>query len=112
MTAALLEDAEVSDFACRIQLEHDPALEALFPLRSPARVVATTRRGRFASAITDPRGDPGTPLSTSDLEAKFLAATRYVLAPARQQTVLAGVARLREGELAPLRRALHAPLAT
>jgi len=110
MEDALLEDVEVIAFAKRIRMEHADDIEALFPARSPARATITTRRGMFTSGITDARGEAHTPLSWDDLEVKFLTATRNVMTAARQQEMLAGMRKLGEGCLAPLRASLRDPL--
>lgn len=53
-----------------------------------------------------PRGDPADALSWDELRGKFVTATRFALAPAHQQQLLAAVDRLREGDLGPLRIAI------
>jgi 2-methylcitrate dehydratase PrpD len=108
MAAAQLDDAGVSAFALRVTVQHDPQIEPLFPSRSPARVVVTLRDGsRLASDVTDPKGDPMTPLSWQELEGKFLMATAKALQPARQVQVLDAIRLLRDGDIAPLREALR-----
>jgi 2-methylcitrate dehydratase PrpD len=89
-----------------VSMHREPVIEPMFPKQSPARVVVHAGGQRFESPVTMPRGDPADPLSWDDLRAKFETATRRVLSPARQQSILAAVDRLREGDLAPLRAAL------
>lgn len=102
-----LNDAKVRDLAGRIVVTHDPAIEPLFPGRSPARVIVTLRGGqRLESPLTDPRGDPDRPLSTAQLERKLRIATRDTLSPIVQQALLDGVSALRAGERGPLLAAL------
>jgi 2-methylcitrate dehydratase PrpD len=103
---AVVGDEALARFAGRVSLHPDAAIEARFPAESPARVVVTTSAGRFESPVTTPRGDPGRPLSWSDLEEKLRVASRRVLAPAQQRAVIAAIGRLRDGELAPLRAAV------
>lgn len=108
MQAHRLDDLRVVELARRVAVHHDLQIEALFPARSPASVTVTLRDGeRLRSPVTDPRGDPATALSWQELEAKFLLATRPLLGPQRQDQLLQAVHRLRQGDLAPLRQALH-----
>jgi 2-methylcitrate dehydratase PrpD len=106
MDSAMLGVRELEAFAGRVSMHRDPAIEPLFPRQSPARVVVHAGGKRFESPVTMPRGDPADPLSWDELRAKFETATRRVLSPARQQSILAAVDRLREGDLGPLRAAL------
>jgi 2-methylcitrate dehydratase PrpD len=103
---AVVGDEELARFAARVTLHPDAAIEARFPAESPARVVVVTKQGRFESPVTTPRGDPDAPLSWGDLEEKLRTASRHVLPPAQQEAVIAGVGRLRAGDLAPLRAVL------
>ena len=108
MDVQLLNDNKVLAFARRVTLHHDTEIEQLFPARSPARVTVTLRGGvRLSSPVTDPRGDPSTPLSWEELQAKFLMATARALHPARQTEVLEAIRHLRDGDLAPLCVALR-----
>lgn len=110
MRPELLNDADVLAFAQRVMVSHDLDIEALFPARSPAQVNVKTARGVFRSQLTDPRGDPLTPLSWSELEAKFTTATRDALSVDRQELILSGVRRWHAGDLQNLRNAVRAPL--
>lgn len=106
---AHLDDADVNALATRVVVRLDPQIEPLFPARSPARVTVVLKDGRrFASPLTDPRGDPSTPLGWDQLCGKFRAASAHTLAPAQQEAVIDGVLRFREGDAGPLRRALAA----
>ena len=110
MRTARLADRDVHGLARRITVRHDPQLDALFPVRSPARIVVRLATGaQLESPLTDPRGDPGRPLSWAELEAKFLTATAASLPAASQRTMLVAIERLRGGDLQPLRAALRSP---
>lgn len=71
MSADLLGCPELAAFARKVRLHHDPALEAEFPARAGARLVAHTARGAFSKEVQHPRGDPANPLSTGELTNKF-----------------------------------------
>jgi 2-methylcitrate dehydratase PrpD len=80
---------------------HDPALDALFPARWPARVQLTLRDGRTLEAYVEyPKGDPENPLSDEELETKFHALTGPVIAEARQAEILDALRRL-GGDVSP-----------
>jgi 2-methylcitrate dehydratase PrpD len=71
MSADLLGRSLVVDFARKVSLHHDPALEAEFPARAGARLVVHTPRGAFAHQVQHPRGDPANPFSPDELISKF-----------------------------------------
>lgn len=105
-----LDDPGVLDWAKRVALHLDPAIDALFPGRSPARIDVRLNDGRaFASPVTDPRGDPRTALSTAELVEKLRVGTRDALEPAHAGALLHGIEALREGRIGPLRSALTRP---
>ena len=100
-------DGEVLAFARRVTLHLDEEIDRLFPARSPARVDVHLRDGTIhRSPLTDPRGDPATALSTSELEGKLANGTRHVLAPRCRDALLAAIRALRDGHLAALAAAL------
>lgn len=104
----MLHDPRFLRLAGRVVICHDPAIEPLFPERSPARIVVTLADGRrLASPLVDPRGDPARPLAWSDLEDKFLQASAHTLGAQRQAAVLAALARFEGGDPAPLRQVLR-----
>ncbi|WYX49638.1 hypothetical protein WJ977_21120 [Achromobacter xylosoxidans] len=57
--------------------------------------------------MTDPRGDPTRPLSWSELQSKFITATRESLPLRLQGRVLKAADLLRQGDIEPLRAALR-----
>jgi len=110
MDASAIDDPAVRAFARCVTIHRDATIEPMFPAESPARVVVTSSSGRFESPVTMPRGDPADPLSWSDLQGKFMTATRHALSSVRQRNLLDAVDRLRDGDLRPLRVALGAAL--
>ena len=87
-------------------LHLDPQLENRFPEETPARVIVTTPAGRFESPVTTPLGEPSNPMSWQQLVDKFRTATRGVVDEGRQETLLAAVDSLADGDLPPLLQAL------
>jgi 2-methylcitrate dehydratase PrpD len=103
----MLRDERVLEVAGRIVVRHDLSIEPLFPRRSPARVnVVLSNGARLASPLTDPRGDPGRPLSWDDLVDKFRRVSAHTLHEQQQEAVLAALASLEAGDIEPLRRVL------
>lgn len=103
-----LVDDDVLALAERITVHHDPDLEPFFPARSPAWVEVEMAGGEvLKSPMTDPRGDPTRPLSWSELQSKFITATRDALPLRMQGRVLKAADLLRQGDLEPLRAALR-----
>ena len=97
-----LGGADVSEFARRVSLHLDPALDARFPAETLARLVVWHRGERYESSPTAPRGEASDPLGWQALEEKFIASTRFVAAPAEQELILLAARRLRDGDLAAL----------
>ena len=106
----VLNRPDISEFARKVSLHVDAALDARFPGETLARVLITTANGQFASSVTTPRGEPTNPMSWADLREKFRIATRDVMREEQQQSVLAAVDRLADGKLDPLLRILATPL--
>lgn len=103
-----LGDEDVLALAERITVHHDPDIEPFFPARSPAWVEVQMADGRvLKSPLTDPRGDPTRPLSWSELQSKFITATRESLPLRLQGRVLKAADLLRQGDIEPLRAALR-----
>jgi 2-methylcitrate dehydratase PrpD len=81
-----LSDPATRALMQRIDALIDAELDAAFPAQRAARVVLETHDGRSHSVLQPTRkGDPETPLSDRELEAKFLELALPVLgdAPAR-----------------------------
>ncbi|MEQ1773340.1 MAG: MmgE/PrpD family protein [Burkholderiales bacterium] len=108
--ADALNRPDVSEFARKVTLHTDAALDARFPDETLARVVITTHNATFESPVTTPRGEPSNPMSWEDLREKFRVATRKVMREEQQHMTLEAVDRLAQGELGPLVRILAIPL--
>ena len=62
---------EVRDLASRVEVVHDPALDAGYPAGRPAQVTVVLRNGESVEAAADrPRGDADRALSRDALKAK------------------------------------------
>jgi 2-methylcitrate dehydratase PrpD len=97
----VLASPDLAALMDRVRCFHDPALDALFPARWPARVQLTLRDGRTLEAYVEyPKGDPENPLSDEELETKFHALTGPVIAEARQAEILDALRRL-GGDVSP-----------
>ena len=110
LTATALADREVLDLARRVRITIDPALDAMFSRAVPARVELDTTAGRLTRTITDPLGEPGNPMTRSDLATKFTTATDGLIDPGSAALLTRALERLDVGELQPLLAALAAPL--
>jgi 2-methylcitrate dehydratase PrpD len=106
----VLNRADVTAIANKVELHPDAVLNARFPAESLCRVVVTTNRARYESPVTAPRGEASDPTSWDDLRGKFCTATRNIMPAARQNTLLDAVDQLAKGELEPLLRELATPL--
>ena len=69
--AGLLADADVQDFARKVVIRHDPAIEAEFPVKAPARVEVETGSETVGLYVNAAFGDPTNPMSRGDLQRKF-----------------------------------------
>jgi 2-methylcitrate dehydratase PrpD len=68
---AKLSDPALTALAARIELEHDPALDKLYPARFPAWVAAEDR-GRWVRVdVMDPLGSPANPINAQGIIEKF-----------------------------------------
>ena len=77
----------------RTEVVADPALDALYPEKFPARVVIEMDDGaRHEASVMYPKGDPRDPLSAAELDAKFLDNARGLLAEGEARA-LAGAIR-------------------
>lgn len=77
---------EVRRLAGRVQLTVDPVFDRRFPGRRGARVAAVTRGGtRRTAEVPDRSGSPENPLTTRQIERKFLAACAPVIGESGQK---------------------------
>ena len=92
MDRALLTDREVLALAERISVEFDGDMEAKFPALAPARVRMVVGPSLFNTEVEHPFGDPGNPMSRADIQRKFNALTKNVLAIERRRKIIAELA--------------------
>jgi 2-methylcitrate dehydratase PrpD len=93
-----LHDPRSVALARRVVLTVDPALDALFPAQTPARVAVETGGRRIEKTVLTPRGDPANPLDDAALEAKFRRlAGAASLSPAFSQAIGDAAGRLGSG---------------
>ena len=91
LTEASLHDTDIVKFARRVRLTPNPGLSALFPRKTPARVIVNTGVGRIEKTVTDTLGDPANPMTQAQLEAKFCCLTQRFLTTDQQQQVIRSV---------------------
>jgi len=73
-----LTDARVAAFRERVRMVRDDEVEAAYPQRWIGKVEVRTTDGHTLTARVDvPKGDPGNPLSRSELEAKAIRLARF-----------------------------------
>ena len=71
VTEERVRSTEVRDLASRVEVLHDPALDAGYPAGRPARVTVLLRDGATVAATAErPRGDADRALSRGELRAK------------------------------------------
>ena len=69
---AKLSDPALTDVAQRIELEHDPALDKLYPARFAAWVAAQDDKGQWQRVdVLDPLGSPDNPVGAQGIIEKF-----------------------------------------
>lgn len=79
---------EIRRLAGRVQLMVDPVFDERFPSRRGARVTAVTQDGtRRAAEVPDRSGSPENPLTTPQIERKFLAACAPVIGESGQKVL-------------------------
>jgi 2-methylcitrate dehydratase PrpD len=72
----------------RTEVAVDPALDALYPEKFPARVVVEMEDGaRHEAEVMYPKGDPRNPLSPAELDAKFQDNARGLVTGAEASTL-------------------------
>lgn len=97
MDPRLLHDPEVVGLAGRVVLVVDPALDAAFPARTPARVVLEARGRRYAHEVKHPQGDPANPMDAAALDRKFERLTVPCLGADRAAALARAIGSLGDG---------------
>lgn len=100
--------ADVQRLLAATEVVAVPELTALYPAKFPARVTVTMRDGRRYTASRDfPKGDPQSPLSAAEIEAKFMANATARLSEGQARELVSIVRNLSSlTDLAPLWRLL------
>ncbi|MGD9972041.1 MAG: MmgE/PrpD family protein [Desulfatirhabdiaceae bacterium] len=91
LESTCLQDTEIVNIARRVTLMADDSLNALFPQKTPARIIVETPAGRFEKTVIDTRGDPANPMTHTELTAKFRHLTRNVLPENRQKRIMESI---------------------
>ena len=99
MRSEFLMQSEVIELARRVELRLDPELDALFPEKTPNRVILDTHRGVFEARVDVPLGDPDNPLKISELEAKFRKLSDREPSRQGQEEVISAIASLEKSTL-------------
>ncbi len=88
-TMEALLDPAVAAFARRVQIKEDTALNNIPESRMPARVAVETASGeRHEALVLHPKGSPGRPYTSTDVDDKFRAQVKSVLGADRCEQVL------------------------
>ncbi|MGI5421915.1 MmgE/PrpD family protein [Actinomadura luteofluorescens] len=66
-------DGRVAEFARRVTVAADPAMDALWPARAPARVVIRTASESRGATVSNPRGHHSRPVTREELRDKFVS---------------------------------------
>ena len=106
----LLGRRDLVEFGKRVTLVVDPAIEALFPGQMAGRVVIEANGGSFERYVAHALGDPDNPMGREGIRSKFRRLTAPVLAPERQETMIAATAVLGSDGLSRLLEALRPEL--
>jgi 2-methylcitrate dehydratase PrpD len=89
MTEAGLGDRRLLELATRVSVRHDPALDAVYPARRPARVSLRTAGGAIHQHEVEAlRGSAEAPLGSAEREAKFLGLAEPLGGPTWARRVL------------------------
>ena len=95
----VLKDPTVRDMMKRVEVVHDPALDAEFPKSWPTRVTIQTTDNRSLDQRVDfPKGDVENPLSWEALIHRFKAHSEMVFDPSRQDRIVETVKKLQDLE--------------
>ena len=108
----LLGRADLVDFAGRVTMSVDSAIDRLYPAQAASRVTVEARQGTFQMYIEDPIGDPANPLGRSGIRDKFRHLAGRHLDADRIETLIGGSSFLADGGLPVLLGALSDPLNT
>jgi len=108
---ARIDDKLVRKVLARTEVIADPALDALYPEKFPARVTIRMDDGTaFQETVMLPKGDPGNPLSPDEIAEKFRANCAGVLKPVQTEQLLTAIRALPEAANTDTLRYAFGPL--
>jgi 2-methylcitrate dehydratase PrpD len=85
----VIVDPHTTALMDRVAYEVDPQIDAVYPDEWHAWARIVTTDGRILSMhVTEPKGDPGNPLTAVELEAKFRALTDGILSTEAQHQLI------------------------
>ncbi|MDA4116949.1 MAG: MmgE/PrpD family protein [Thaumarchaeota archaeon] len=84
-----IRDPEIREFVKKVIVGEDEALTAIYPHRISNRITVRLGDGRVLSKQVDlPKGHPGNPMTTSEIEQKFRRLTKGILKESQVDKVL------------------------
>jgi len=102
MDPAVLNDPEVLALAARIELVGHDDFAPAFPQRTPCRVIMDQGDGPETLVVEHPLGDVANPMTSEQIEEKFLNLSSEVLTPAQQQKLVLALRTLSTDGFQPL----------
>jgi 2-methylcitrate dehydratase len=87
-TAERIADTAIQSLIPRIKVVEDPSMTAQFPGALAAHIEATAGGRRFETHVANAKGHERNPLSDADVEVKFHALARDVIAPEQASTII------------------------
>jgi 2-methylcitrate dehydratase PrpD len=91
LKTGLLGRPDLEAVAQKVELATDPDLEALFPAKTPARIIVQTGDREYDRLVEEPFGDPGNPFAAHQLAAKFQQLTAPFLSSDEQQQTIEAI---------------------
>jgi 2-methylcitrate dehydratase PrpD len=92
-----LQNNDLAKLMTRIHIESDPALDALYPRKWPARVeIVTTDDTRLTGAVDVPKGDPENFPTDSEIIDKFKNLTQALISSEAANNIVSAVVRLED----------------
>ena len=72
-----VKKANVLSLTKKVDVEADPELSALFPVKQVAVVEITTRNGIYTERVDFPKGEPENPLTDSEFKERYFGLMDY-----------------------------------
>lgn len=95
LSEAHLKDDLVRSLARRVNVEIDPEADRLYfekgGIMASTVIIETANNERFEDSVYYPKGSPQNPLSTQELEKKFLSLTSPVLGKGKAEKILESI---------------------